>query len=166
MFKRCQWDNGRREYVNPLFQMLLAMCGTAPVFCPPYAPHRIAIMVQMILTRTENTKAMILDSQAILMFWGEPINGAVYFHHLMPYKERTKQISATDIKLLPNLNIAWCCHMAHLNISKGVYASVRLCNRIDVTCSLMVSHRVRVIVHVYGNGNILSNDHDPHKQSI
>jgi hypothetical protein len=38
----------------------------------------------MICTITESAKAMILDSQARLEFWGKAVNMAAYLHQHMP----------------------------------------------------------------------------------
>ena len=60
--------------------MLLPSCGTALEFCLPYARHKNGVAVRMIRTITEKARAMILDFQASLEFWGEAINTAVYLH--------------------------------------------------------------------------------------
>jgi hypothetical protein len=45
----------------------------------------------MIRSITETARAMILDSQAPLEFWGEAINTAVYLHQGMPNEGLTKR---------------------------------------------------------------------------
>jgi hypothetical protein len=86
---RC--DNGRGEFDNRLLQMLLASHGTALEFCLPYAHHKNAIPERVIRTITEKARAMLLDSQAPLEFWGEAIKTGVYLHQRMPNKGLTKR---------------------------------------------------------------------------
>jgi len=88
-FFRC--DNGRGEFENQPFQILFATHGTALKLCPPYAHHKNGVTERMIHTITEKAKAMILDSQAPLEFWGEAINNAVYLHQRLPNKGLTKR---------------------------------------------------------------------------
>jgi len=38
----------------------------------------------MICTITENARAMMIDSQAPIQFWGEAVNTAVYLHQRSP----------------------------------------------------------------------------------
>jgi hypothetical protein len=45
----------------------------------------------MIHTITDKARAMILDSQAPLVFWGEAINTAVYFHQRLPNEGLTRR---------------------------------------------------------------------------
>jgi hypothetical protein len=45
----------------------------------------------MIRTITEKARAMILNSQAPLEFWGEAINTAVYLHQCLPNEGLTKR---------------------------------------------------------------------------
>jgi len=83
--------NGRGEFDNRLFQPLLATCGTALEFCPPYANHRHGVTERMTCTIIEKARAMILDSQAPLEFWWEAITTAVYLHQRLPNKRLTKR---------------------------------------------------------------------------
>jgi len=89
--KRFQCNNGRGEFDNRLFRQLLATRGTALEFCPPYAHHKNGVAERMIRMITEKARAMILDSQAPLEFWGEAINTAVYLHQRLPTKGLTKR---------------------------------------------------------------------------
>jgi len=91
IIKRFRCDNGRGEFDNRLFRQLLATRGTALEFCPPYAHHKHGVAETMICTITEKARAMILDSQAPLKFWGEAINTAVYLHQRLPNEELTKR---------------------------------------------------------------------------
>ena len=45
----------------------------------------------MIRTITEKARAMILDSQVPLEFWGEATNIAVYLHQRLPNEGLTKR---------------------------------------------------------------------------
>jgi len=89
--KRFRCDNGRGEFDNRLFRQLLATRGTALEFCPPYAHHKNGVAERMIRTITEKARAMILDSQGPLEFWGEAINTAVYLHQRLPNEGLTKR---------------------------------------------------------------------------
>jgi hypothetical protein len=44
----------------------------------------------MIGTITEMARAMIIDSQAAVQFWGEAVNTAVYLHQRSPNKGRKR----------------------------------------------------------------------------
>ena len=88
--KRFRCDNGRGEYDNKLFRGLLATRGTAVEFCPPYAHHKNGVAERMIRTITERARAMKLDSQTPLAFWGEAVNTAVYLHQRMPKEGLTR----------------------------------------------------------------------------
>jgi len=79
---RC--DNGRGEYDNKTFRYLLAARGTTYEPCPPYAHHKNLVAEGMIRTITEQARAMMIDSQAPVQFWGEAINTAVYLHQRSP----------------------------------------------------------------------------------
>jgi hypothetical protein len=89
--KRFRCDNGRGEFDNKLFRILLASRGTALEFCPPYAHHKNGVAERMVRTITEKARAMILDSQAPHEFWGEAVNTAVYLHQRMPNEGLTKR---------------------------------------------------------------------------
>ena len=58
--------------------------GTTLELCPPYADHKNRVAERMVRTITEKARAMILDSQVPLKFWGEAVNTAVYLHQRMP----------------------------------------------------------------------------------
>jgi hypothetical protein len=89
--QRFRCDNGRGEYDNKLFRGLLATRGTALEFCPPESHHKNGVAERMIRTITERARAMILDSQAPLEFWGEAVNTAVYLHQRMPNEGLTRR---------------------------------------------------------------------------
>ena len=86
---RC--DNGRGEYDNKLFRMLLAASGTSFEPCPPHAHHKNGVAERMIGVITEKARAMMIDSQAPLEFWGEAVGTAVYLHRLSPNEGLTKR---------------------------------------------------------------------------
>ena len=89
--RRFRCDNGRGEYDNKLFRMILAGAGTSFEPCPPYAHHKNGVAERMIGTITEKARAMMIDSQAPLQFWGEAVNTAVYLHRLTPNEGLTKR---------------------------------------------------------------------------
>jgi len=78
--KQFQWDNGQGEYDNKTFRLVLAAGGTTYEPCPPYAHHKNGVAERMIQTISEEARSMMIDSQAPLVFWGEPVNTAVYLH--------------------------------------------------------------------------------------
>jgi hypothetical protein len=82
--KRFRCDNGRGEYDNKTFRYVLAARGTTYEPCPPYAHHRNGVAERMIRTITEKARAMMIDSQAPIPFWGEAVNTAVYLHQRSP----------------------------------------------------------------------------------
>jgi len=71
--KRFRCDNGRGEYDNKTFRYVLAARGTTYEPCPPYAHHKNGVAECMIHTITEKARAMMIDSQAPVQFWGEGI---------------------------------------------------------------------------------------------
>jgi hypothetical protein len=82
--KRFRCDNGRGEYDNKTFRLVLAARGTTYEPCPPYAHHKNGVAERMIRTITEKARAMMIDSQAPIQFWGEAVNTAVYLHQRSP----------------------------------------------------------------------------------
>jgi len=82
--KRFQRDNGRVEYDNKTCWYVLAARGTTYEPCPAYAHHKNSVAEQMICTNTEKARAMMIDSQASIQFWGEAVNTAVYLHQRSP----------------------------------------------------------------------------------
>jgi hypothetical protein len=67
--KRFQCDNGRGEYDNKTFQLVLAAHGTTYEPCPPYTHHKNGVSERMIQSITEKARSMMIDSQAPLVFW-------------------------------------------------------------------------------------------------
>jgi len=82
--KRFWCENGRGEYDNKTFRYVLAARGTTYEPCPPYPHHKNGVAEHMIRTITEKARAMMIDSQAPVQFWGEAINTAVYLHQRSP----------------------------------------------------------------------------------
>ena len=79
--KRFRCDNGCGEYDNKLYRGILAVSGITYESCPPYyAQHKNGLAERMIKTITEKARAMMLDSQAPIGFWGEAVNTAVYLY--------------------------------------------------------------------------------------
>ena len=66
------------------FRLILAAHCTTYEPCPPYAHHKNGVAERMIRTITEKARAMIIDSQAPVQFWGEAVNTAVYLHQRSP----------------------------------------------------------------------------------
>jgi hypothetical protein len=86
---RC--DNGRGEYDNKTFRSVLTASGTTYEPCPPYSHHKNGVAERMIRTITENARAMMIDSQTPVQFWGEAVNTAVYLHQRSPNEGLTKR---------------------------------------------------------------------------
>jgi len=84
--KRFRCVNGQGEYDNESFRYVLAARGTTYEPCPPYAYHKNGVAERMIHTITEKARAMMIDSQAPIQFWGEAVNTAVYLHQRSPNK--------------------------------------------------------------------------------
>jgi len=82
--KRFRCDNGRGEYGNKTFRQVLTARGTTYKLCPPYAHQKNGVAERMIQTFTEKARSMMIDSQAPLVYWGEPVNTAVYLHQRSP----------------------------------------------------------------------------------
>ena len=81
--KRFKCDNKRGEY-DKLFKMLLAGSGSTFEPCPPHAHHKNGVAERLIATITEKARAMLIDSQAPVHFWGEAVFTAVYLHRRSP----------------------------------------------------------------------------------
>jgi hypothetical protein len=79
-----QCDNGWGEYTNKTFRYVLVARGTTYTACPPYGHHMDSVAEQMIRTITEKARAMMVDTQAPIQFWGEAVNTAVYLHQRSP----------------------------------------------------------------------------------
>ena len=112
LIRRFRCDNGRGEYDNKLFRMLLAASGTSFEPCPPHAHHKNGVAERMIGVITEKARAMI-DSQAPLEFWGEAVGTAVYLHRLTPNEGLTKR-DGRDIKSHTRHHTKCCMLMANL----------------------------------------------------
>ena len=100
--KRFRCDNGRGEYDNNLFRSILVASGVTFEPCPPYAHHKNGLAERMIQTITEKARAMMLDSQAPIGFWGEAVNTAVYLHQRTPNEglRREKRQYLTPYEML------------------------------------------------------------------
>jgi len=79
-----QCDNVWGEYDNETFQNVPAAHGTTYEPSPPYAHHKNGVAEQMICSITEKARAMMIDSQAPIQFWGEAVNTTVYLHQTSP----------------------------------------------------------------------------------
>jgi hypothetical protein len=82
--KRFRCDNGRGEYDNKSFRYVLAARGSTYEPCPPHAHHKNGVAERMIRTITDKARAMMIDSQVPVQFWGEAVNTAVYLHQRSP----------------------------------------------------------------------------------
>jgi len=78
--KRFRCDNGQGEYDNTTFRYILPACGTTYETCPPSAHHKNSVAKRMIYIITEKARAIMIDSQAPIQFWGEAVNTAVNLH--------------------------------------------------------------------------------------
>jgi hypothetical protein len=86
---RC--DNGRGEYDNKTFRSLLTATGTTYEPCLPYSHDKNGVAGGMICTITKKARAMMIDCQAPIQFWGEAVNTAVYLHQRSPNEGLTKR---------------------------------------------------------------------------
>jgi len=86
--KRFRCDNGRGEYNNNTIRYVFAAQGTTYEPCAAYAHQKNGVAERIIRTITENTRAMKIDSQAPIQFWGEAVNTAVYLHQRSPNEGR------------------------------------------------------------------------------
>jgi len=82
--KRFRSKNGQGEYDNTTLQYVLVAHVTTYKLCPPHAHHNNRVAERMIRTITEKARAMIIDSQAPVQFWGEAVNTAVNLHQRSP----------------------------------------------------------------------------------
>jgi len=78
--KQFRWDNGQGEYDNKTLRDVLVARGTSYEPCRLYAHHKYGVAEHMICTITAKARAMMIDSQAPIQFWGEAINTTVYLH--------------------------------------------------------------------------------------
>src|SRR5262249_28094661 len=88
---RMQYDlnkqnNGRGEYDNNLFRSILRISGISFEPSPPYAQHKNGVSERIIGAITEKARAMMIDCQAPVEFWGEAIMTATYLHRRVPHK--------------------------------------------------------------------------------
>ena len=65
--------------------------GTTYNPCPTYVHHSNGVAECIIFTITEKARAMIIDSQAPVQFWGQAVNTAVYLHQRSPNQGLTKK---------------------------------------------------------------------------
>jgi hypothetical protein len=96
--KQFRCDNGRGEYDNKTFRSVLTTSGTTYEPCPPYYHLKNGVAERMIRTITEKARAMMIDSQAPVQFWGEAVNTAVYLHQRSPNEGSTKQDNRNGFK--------------------------------------------------------------------
>ena len=96
--RRFRCDNGLGEYNNQLLRILLAASGTSFEPCSPHAHHKKGVVERMIGVLTETARAMMIDLQAPLEFWGEAVRTAVYLHLLTPHEGLTKHDDGNGYK--------------------------------------------------------------------
>jgi transposase InsO family protein len=82
--QRFRCDNGRGEYDNAFFRSILRISGISFEPSPPYSQHKNGVSERMIGVVTEKARAMMIDSQAPLEFWGEAVMSAAYLHRRTP----------------------------------------------------------------------------------
>jgi len=114
--KHFQCANGRGEYDNKLFPVLLAARGTELGLCALYTHYKNGVVGRMICTITERARAMILDSQAPLEFWGEAVNTAAYLHQRMPNMGLTRKDDLEGFKAHKICHTRCCICRASLNL--------------------------------------------------
>ena len=85
---RFRCDNGR-GYKN--FRTILAGAGTTYEPCPPYAHHKNGVAERIIGVITEKARAMMIDAQVPVEFWGEAVNSANYLHRMAPNNSLIKR---------------------------------------------------------------------------
>jgi len=76
---------------NKTFRLVLASSGITYEPCPPYAHDKNGVAERMIKTITEKARAVIIDSQAPIEFWGESVNTAVNLHQRSPNEGLSKR---------------------------------------------------------------------------
>jgi transposase InsO family protein len=82
--QRFRCDNGRGEYDNAFFRGILRVSGISFEPSPPYSQHKNGVSERLIGVITEKARAMMIDSQAPLEFWGEAVMSAAYLHRRTP----------------------------------------------------------------------------------
>jgi transposase InsO family protein len=82
--QRFRCDNGRGEYDNAFFRGILRVSGISFEPSPPYSQHKNGVSERLIGVITEKARAMMIDSQAPLEFWGEAVMTATYLHRRTP----------------------------------------------------------------------------------
>jgi hypothetical protein len=82
--QRFRCDNGRGEYDNAFFRGILRVSGISFEPSPLYSQHKNGVSERMIGVVTEKARAMMIDSQAPLEFWGEAVMSAAYLHRRTP----------------------------------------------------------------------------------
>ena len=75
---RC--DNGHGKYNNQVFRTTLQELGISFEPCLPYTQHKNRVAERMIRTLVKKTRAMLLDANVPIEFWGEAITTACYLH--------------------------------------------------------------------------------------
>jgi hypothetical protein len=89
---KCFWcDNGRRDFDNKTFRLVLAARDTTYTPGPLHAHHKNVVAERSIQTITVEAQFMMIDSKAPLVFWGEEVNPAVFLHPQTPNKGLTKR---------------------------------------------------------------------------
>lgn len=79
---RC--DNGKGEYDNNLFRLLLANSGIQFDPAPPYTQHKNGVSERMIQTICRKARAMMIDSGLAAWLWAECVMTAVYLINRTP----------------------------------------------------------------------------------
>jgi len=82
--RRFRCDNGRGQYVNNLFRAILQTEGISFEPLPPYTQHKNGVSERMIETITEKARALMIESQAPIQFWGKAVNTASYLRQRTP----------------------------------------------------------------------------------
>jgi transposase InsO family protein len=83
---RFRCDNGRAEYNNYDFQMLLKKEGITYEPSAPYTQNQNGVSEHMIRTLVEKARTMLLEAKLLERFWAEAVNTAVFLRNRSPTK--------------------------------------------------------------------------------
>jgi len=78
--KRFRCNNWQAKFDIETFWYVLVAHGPTYQPCPPYAHHKTGVAECMMHIFTEMARAMMIDSQAPVQFWGEAVDTTVYLH--------------------------------------------------------------------------------------
>jgi len=82
--KQFRCDNARGEYNNDIFFAELNERGIEYAPAPPYTQHKNGASERMIQTINAKARAMLIEANVPIKFWGEAVSTAVYIHRRTP----------------------------------------------------------------------------------